>query len=146
MGNYTCGLGTLSPIENKQRVLIRGSYSEWSPLTAGVLQGSILGPIMFLIYSLMTLYHYPLKGRWIVGDIYRDAKRRGICPPLFTHPEGDSWLSIYQIRCPQFLLLKLSRNDASFFSPFAKQWMKDIPSYGSQSERAKIAIHWFGKY
>ena len=23
---------------------------------------------------------------------------------------------------------------------------KDIPSYGSQSKRAKIAIHWFGKY
>ena len=28
-----------------------------------------------------------------------------------------------------------------------KQWIsKDIPSYGSQSERAKIAIHWFGEY
>ena len=22
----------------------------------------------------------------------------------------------------------------------------DIPSYGSQSKRANIAIHWFGKY
>ena len=34
-----------------------------------------------------------------------------------------------------------------FFSPFVKQWIsKDIPSYGSQSKRAKIAIHWFGKY
>ena len=31
-------------------------------------------------------------------DIYRDAKRRGIYPPLFTDPEGDSCLSIYQIR------------------------------------------------
>ena len=31
-------------------------------------------------------------------DIYRDAKRRGICPPLFTDPEGDSCFSIYQIR------------------------------------------------
>ena len=28
-----------------------------------------------------------------------------------------------------------------------KQWIsKDIPRYGSQSERAKIAIHWFGEY
>ena len=25
-------------------------------------------------------------------DIYRDAKRRGIYPPLFTDPEGDSCL------------------------------------------------------
>ena len=29
----------------------------------------------------------------------------------------------------------------------AKQWIaKDIPSYRSQSKRAKSAIHWFGKY
>ena len=31
-------------------------------------------------------------------DIYRDAKRRGIYPPLFTEPQGDSCFSIYQIR------------------------------------------------
>ena len=31
-------------------------------------------------------------------DIYRDANRRGIYPPLFTDPEGDSCFSIYQIR------------------------------------------------
>ena len=31
-------------------------------------------------------------------DIYRDAKRRGIHPPLFTDYEGDSCFSIYQIR------------------------------------------------
>ena len=30
-------------------------------------------------------------------DIYRDAKHRGIYPPLFIHPEGDSCFSIYQI-------------------------------------------------
>ena len=31
-------------------------------------------------------------------DTYRDAKRRGIYPPLFTDLEGDSCFSIYQIR------------------------------------------------
>ena len=31
-------------------------------------------------------------------DIYLDAKHRGIYPPLFTDPEGDSCFSIYQIR------------------------------------------------
>ena len=40
----------------------------------------------------------------------------------------------------------VSKRDA-IFAPVAKQWMaKNIPSYGSQSKRAKIAIHWFGKY
>ena len=45
-----------------------------------------------------AVYNYPPKGRWIVVDIYRDAKRRGIYPLLFTDPEGDSSFSIYQIR------------------------------------------------
>ena len=39
-----------------------------------------------------------------------------------------------------------SKRDA-ILAPVTKQWIaKDIPSYGSQSKRAKIAIHWFGKY
>ena len=35
----------------------------------------------------------------------------------------------------------------AIMNPVAKQWIsKDIPSYESQSERAKIAINWFGEY
>ena len=48
--------------------------------------------------KMQIIYNYPPKGRWIVVDIYRDAKRRGIYPPLFTDPEGESYFSIYQIR------------------------------------------------
>ena len=96
----------------------------------------------------LLIYNYPPKGRWIVVDIYRDAKRRGIYPPLFTDPEGGSCFTIYQIRwiknASSISFLKLSWNDAPFLSPFAKQWIsKDIPNYRSQSKRAKIAIHWF---
>ena len=40
----------------------------------------------------------------------------------------------------------VSKRDA-ILAPVAKQWIaKDIPSYRSESKRAKIAIHWFGKY
>ena len=45
---------------------------------------------------------YPPQGRWRVVDIYLDASRLGIYPPLFTSPSGDSCI-IYIYNPPQLI-------------------------------------------
>ena len=83
----------------KQRIVLNGKCSEWSSITAGVPQGSVLGPLFFLVYI-----------NDLVDDLSSDAK-------LFA---DDT--SLFTIVYDENIAAEQLNNDLKIISEWAYQW------------------------
>ena len=60
-----------------QRVVLNGTYSDWSNVRSGVPQGSVLGPLLFLFYiddMYRVVKHSKLKLYADDVALYREIK------------------------------------------------------------------------
>ena len=68
----------------RQRVLLDGSTSEWNEVTSGVPQGSVLGPLLFILYVNDIPTHLSSAVRLFADDctIYRQVSTHQDCAAL----------------------------------------------------------------
>lgn len=86
-----------------QRVCVRGHCSSWKQISAGVPQGSILGPILFLIY---------------INDIVQD-----VCSNIRLFADDTS---LYVIVEDPIHAANLLNHDLKLIHGWAKQWLVDF--------------------
>ena len=74
---------------------------------------------------------------------------RSVLCLLFALENKDLWFEYLEnvlFRLPSASQKRACLSSLYNYPPKGRWTVVDIPSYGNQSKRAKIAIHWFGKY
>ncbi len=89
----------------KQRVTIDGQSSDWSEIKAGVPQGSVLGPLLFLIY---------------INDITTDLQSSS-----FLYADDTSLLEV--VDDPAISAARLN-NDLELINTWTQKWLVIINS------------------
>ena len=105
-----------------QRVVVNGTYSDWLSVRSGVPQGSVLGPLLFLLYidDLHNIVrHSKLKLYADDVPLYREIKSEADCQLLQEDLDQIcSWANKWQLRLNaskcEALLISNKRKAISF--------------------------------
>ena len=113
----------------RQRVVIDGHSSGWSEVTSGVPQGSILGPVLFLVY----INDFPLAVKCNCGlfaddsNLHRKVTSESDCEDLQTDLQSaydrcNSWL--VTLKSEKSKVLHLPRSKDPYHHEY---WLSDKP-------------------
>ena len=125
-------------LNRKQRVLIPGGSSDWLPNGAGVPQGSILGPLLFLIYINDIVMHINSTVRLFADDtslylIVDDPVEAARClnaDLALIHQWAERWLVKFNAAKSESLLV--SRKNLKPFHPpllMSNEPIKEVRSH-----------------
>ena len=70
----------------RQRVVLNGKLSDWAPVTSGVLEGSICGPLLFICFTSDVTCTVRTNCIMYADDI------KGSMPPCIDHMELLAWM------------------------------------------------------
>ena len=89
-------------LDRKQRVKINDSFSNFSPVISGVPQGSVIGPLLFLIYinDLPNIIKPPIYASLFADDaklLYSFKPTESCLPLQCALDELSDWMKIWEL-------------------------------------------------
>ena len=136
-------------VEHKQRVVVRGSCSDWSYVTSGTSQGTILGPLLFRLYINDTTERISSTGKLYADNtkIYRKI----IDPTIGCHLLQDDlnnlskWVRKWQLhfntdKCKSMQITHL--HDKSDTNYFLEKSLKDVDNFKDLSVTITRDLSW----